>query len=69
MAWSMTQTNMEVLVSFPFFSVVVCAWLTTRKLHGRLASVGLAQARLNYITYLYSTTCYKVMLLHLKLHL
>ena len=22
------------------FSVVVCAWLTTRKLHGRLASVG-----------------------------
>jgi len=30
------------------FSVVVCAWSTTRKLRRRLASVGLAQARPNY---------------------
>ena len=38
---------MEVLVSFPFFSVVICAWSMTQKLHGRPASVGLAQARPN----------------------
>ena len=35
------------MVSFPVFSVVVCAWLTTLNLRGRLASVGLAQARPN----------------------
>ena len=36
------------MVSFPVFSVVVCAWSMTRNLHGRLASVGLAQARPNH---------------------
>ena len=35
------------MVNFPGFSVVVCAWSTTRNLRGRLASVGLAQARPN----------------------
>ena len=45
----MTQTNMEVLVSFLVFPVIVCAWLTTRKMCGRLASVGLAQACPNYL--------------------
>ena len=49
-AWSTTRTNMEVLVSFPVFSVVVCAWSTSQKLRGRPASVGLAQARSNHNT-------------------
>ena len=35
MAWSTTQGTGE----FSIFSVVVCAWLTTQKLRGRLASV------------------------------
>ena len=34
-------------VSFPISFVVVCAWSMTRNLRGRLASVGLAQARPN----------------------
>ena len=42
------KTNMEVLVSFQFYSVVVvCAWSTTQKMCWRLTSVGLAQAHPN----------------------
>ena len=39
---------------FSGFSVVVCAWSTTRNLRGQLASVGLAQAHPNnmYILWL-----------------
>ena len=36
------------VVSFPVFSVVVCAWSMTRNLRGQLASVGLAHARPNH---------------------
>ena len=32
---------------FSVVSIVICAWSMTRKLHGRLASVGLAHARPN----------------------
>ena len=39
----------KMMVSFPVFSVVVCAWSKTRQLCGRLASVGLAQAHPNNI--------------------
>ena len=38
-SWLTTQTNIEVLVSFLDFTVVVCAWSTTRKFRGQLASV------------------------------
>ena len=44
------KTNKEVMIDdseFSVFSVVVCAWSTTRKLGRQLASVGLTQASPN----------------------
>ena len=38
-AWSIVGINS---VSFPISFVIVCAWLMTRNLRGRPASVGLA---------------------------
>ena len=44
LAWSIVGINS---VSFLISFVIVCAWLMTQNLHGRLTSVGLAQARPN----------------------
>ena len=36
------------MVSFPLFSVIVCAWSMTQNLRGQSASVELTQAHPNY---------------------